>query len=140
MTFIERNEQLNEAVNRMKRLELSEECISEFLKGNVLVSDAMGFIGKPGKELQRRINDYQLETGNIVYHVTHGIYKFYGSEIFDMFDFFIVSQDDESILYEREVMDQNLVQAYVYNETVPEFSEHGLIKIEKKNGILHKVG
>lgn len=140
MIIIDRNEQMNEAVNRMKRLKFSEKCIQEFLKGNILVSDSLGFMAKPNTELQNKINDFQLESGSIVYHVTHGLYVIYGSAVYEMFDFFIVSQDSDSILYERKVMDQDLIQAYVYNKTVPEYSEYGLIKVKKKNEILYRVG
>ena len=125
----------SEALRRMKYFGLWQPCISAFEKGKVCQSENSGYLYEVDEKIQKIIDDFQqTNEGAVVYHVIKSYMKFGENEPMSLYSFLYVFPDVESWVNDRAVESKGIVYAYVYNETVPEFSEPGFIGIEPNCG------
>lgn len=80
-------------------------------------------------EEKEMVKNLEEEYGFMVYHITHEIFEFG-----ECYDLFIVSNCEDDWNYERELLGQGLTYAYVYNKTIPDYSEFGLIRYKVNGG------
>lgn len=123
-----------EAVKRMKYLGLSEGCINAFKQGKVWLSEYFGTLYEADENLQKMIDDFQKESGCLVYHVVRSICTLGVDIEMKMDSFLYVSPHTEEWDMEHDDMKSGIVFAYVYNYTIPEFSESGSICVEPQIG------
>ncbi|OPJ57943.1 hypothetical protein [Clostridium oryzae] len=130
-----RVEQKNEALKRMKKLELSEDIIREFDKENKLnLSEYGGMLLWLDEQQQRIVKEYEQKSGSLVYHVIHGFAEF--GELYNML---CVSKYRNE--WQRDMLDieNGRAFAYVKNITDDFSSEYGLIHFEKNFGGLNRI-
>lgn len=127
-----------EALKRMKYLGLSEKRIDAFKQGKVWLSEYFGTLYEADENLQKMIDDFQKKSGCLVYHVVRSICTL-GVDIEMKMDSFLyvshyTEEEKEEWDMEHEDMKSGIVFAYVYNYTIPEFSESGSICVEPQIG------
>lgn len=85
-----------------------------------------------------KISKWEERTGYLIYHVIKGTYmvgmSMEDAEKMIMHSCLYVSARKSSWEDERRFLQEGLVYAYVYNETVPEFSEAGFVGVRSLNG------
>lgn len=123
-----------EAVKRMKYLGLSEGCINAFKQGKVWLSEYFGTLYETDENLQKMIDDFQKESGCLVYHVVRSICTLGVDIEMKMDSFLYVSPYTEEWDMEHDDMKSGMLFAYVYNHTIPEYSESGSICVEPQIG------
>lgn len=131
------NEMLEEAIRRMKLLDLHKNAIKEFkdyLKLNLSEPIRMGGV-KVGSliwlnELQMKlVGDWQEKTGNLVYHVIHSY-----TEFGELYDCLYVSPNKEEWKDDRDGLSVGEAIAHCINVTAPDCSESGYIGVQKAFG------
>lgn len=123
-----------EAIKRMKYLGLSEGCIDAFKQGKVWLSEYFGTLYEADENLQKMIDDFQKESGCLVYHVVRSICALGVDIEMKMDSFLYVSPYTEEWDMEHDDMKSGMLFAYVYNHTIPEYSESGSICVEPQIG------
>lgn len=123
-----------EALKRMKYLGLSEGCINAFKQGKVWLSEYFGTLYEADENLQKMIDDFQKESGCLVYHVVRSICTLGVDIEMKMDSFLYVSPYTEEWDMEHDDMKSGMLFAYVYNHTIPEYSESGSICVEPQIG------
>lgn len=136
---VSKEEMKSEAVARMKYLRLSKRCIEAFQNadtdwmGGVWQSEGEGALYTVSDKVKKMIDEFEKRTGSLVYHVVFTPMLILGKRM-DMYSLLYVSSEKEDWEIERGVMKAGRVYAYVYNETVPEFSEVGTIFVKPNIG------
>lgn len=130
-----------EAINRMKTLGIFSPCINAFKnKDEVQLSEPNGGLYEfsSNKELTEKVKEFEKENNTLVYHIIHTYANFDG-ESMDMYNFLYVSDYSEE--YEMDNLDiqDGYVFVYVWNKTIEDFSEFGLIGIKGKFGGLIRI-
>lgn len=123
-----------EALFRMEYLGLAEECIHDFkVNDAVWQSENGGFLYTVSKDIQDKIDEAEKEYGGMVYHVilSHALVN---GEKMEMYSFLYVSPYEESWEDAHFDLESGIVFTYVYNETVPEYSELGNICVAPQIG------
>ena len=121
-----------EAVKRMKRLNMMPKIIKEFEKGVINYSEYLNSVCNAvlywvsnDEELEGKIEEFEKENDAIVYHV-----QLSHTEIGDMYSFLYVSRKyEEEWEYDMEDLKQGQCLAYVWNRTCPDCSEFGTIGV-----------
>lgn len=122
---------LNEAISRLKNLDLNENVVNDFKNGKLLMSNEIGIVTNPDEDIKDGL-DYLKSLKLTPYHVlktstTFGI----------IYSFLFVSEQEDEWEYERATKDY--VSAYCLNKTNPLFSEFGDIFFIKMNdGLIRK--
>lgn len=125
-----------EAVERMKMLDISPKAIEVFEEtGEIGLSIAPLSICGIIPEYKKLINEWEEETGCMVYHAIYN-----GATIGALLTILFVSDDEEEWALDREDIKSGYPMAYVFNLDIPEFSEFGAISVESVNGVLRRIG
>ncbi len=131
-----------EALRRMKYFGLCDQCVSAFGNNDtVWQSENGGFLYEVNEDIQKIIDDFQKQMeGALVYHVIKSNMIVGGEEKMTMYSLLYVYPDSDGLwLEEEDDAEQGIVFAYVYNETIPEFSECGPICIRPNIGGLVRI-
>ncbi len=131
-------EKKQEAISRMKYLQLMPEAIEQFKHGAVLTSEYCGILWETNSRIKKEIEIFEKNYNVLVYHVIKGTYCMDDNEKMVMDSFLYVSDHEEEWQYDREDMKTGCMMAYVYNETIPDYSEIGTIGIYPINGGLSR--
>ena len=128
------SKQFLEAVNRMKLLGLHENAIQDFVNEGKLNLSDNGFLIWLNESEQNIVDQWQQETGNLVYHVvktrtTFGL----------MYSFFYVSKYEEEWFMDNADLQEGYAVCYVYNADDELSSEYGSIGFEMKFGGIVRV-
>ena len=123
---------VSEAVSRMEYLGLSKACIEDFKKGKVWQSEYCGFLYSVDDEVQKQISELEEKYGGLIYHVIVCRTKLYG-ETMDLCNFLWLDEEEN---WENDRIDaeKGIVFAYVYNKTLPVYSEFGSICVRPEIG------
>lgn len=128
------SKQCLEAVNRMKLIGLHENAIQDFVNEGKLNLSDNGFLFWLNESEQNIVDQWQQETGNLVYHVvktrtTFGL----------MYSFFYVSKYEEEWFMDNADLQEGYAVCYVYNADDELSSEYGSIGFEMKFGGIVRV-
>ena len=121
-----REEMKKEAIERMKILGFDEKTIYFFEKENFYFESEEGLLFKPNYEEHQIAETHAKEYGYLVFHIIHSF-----SNIGETLECLTVSPYKEDWDYEKSMLKEGILIAYVYNYSFPENSESGSIKIEK---------
>lgn len=134
--YATREEMKEIALGYMTQLGLSENVINDFKNEDLLnESENGGYLYWLNDEEKKIVDDYESESGNLVYHVIHNFMQIEGvDEPFEMYNLLIVTKYNEDREFEAEGVRERFVESYVYNKSVPEFSEYGSITVRQKIG------
>lgn len=124
-----------EALKRMKVLQLRPDVISKFERRDAIRESFLGTISCPLYDVVKRIKEFEEESGGLVYHVIENYYE----DIGHLLSFLFVSKYDEE--WEQDMDDLNYMTPLVYvaNVTDENCSEYGSIKIKSYDGGLIRV-
>ena len=112
-----------EALKRMKLLELYPNVIKEFEKDNVInLSENGGFLYWLNDEQKQIVTEFEEEHDALVYHVIHDF-----TEFGELLTFLYVSDYDEEWEYDLEDLKDGYACAYVKNLTDDMCSEFGSV-------------
>ena len=126
--IIEKKKQ--EAIERMKLLDLYPNVIKEFEKENVVnLSENGGFLYWLNDEQKEIVSDFEQEHDSLVYHVIHD-YAAFG----ELLTLFYVSDYEEEWEDDVEDLKVGYALAYVKNLTDDYCSEFGSICFRKQFG------
>ena len=142
METITKTEAREEAVKRMKLLNIFPQTINEFEdEGTVNYSDyGCGILYWLDDSMKKMVSKFEDDHNAVVYHVIHDRTAF--GELLSLL--FVGVDEQEYWEEEREELqdrseDGNIyTRAYVYNLSEPMFSEYGYIGITPKNGGLRR--
>lgn len=119
-----------EALRRMKLLNMHGNAISEFEKEEKLNKSVVaGILFWLTEEEKQLVNQWQEETGNLVYHVIENQFEFG-----HCYSFLYISKYEEEWEMDRELIKDNISYAYVMNTDDDMCSEIGTIGIFPKIG------
>ena len=127
-----REEKINEAVERMKALQIMPETIEQFKEGKVSqsISGFMYWIDKNTENnLLEQIKEFEQKHEAVVYYVITTNTNF-GL----LYNLLFVGNDKSEWEYEREGIAENYVFSYVINNNKPLFSEFGTIGVGQQFG------
>lgn len=128
---MERNEMKMEALERMKLLKLSSQCIKAFDKEDaVWESEGYGALYECNEDERKLIKEFEEQTGGLVYHMIHNRYK----EIGECYSIFYVSKDADEWELDRYDIKDFYPFVYVRNITDDYCSEFGQIGIRPNIG------
>ena len=133
---MEREEMKLEAVKRMKKLELHYNAIRDFSKKDSVLnkSEGYGALYWLTEEEKKMVEEVEKEYNIMVYHVIH-----HNAEFGECYCMLYVSSYAEDWQTDRELLDDNIVYAYVYNKDNEDFSEFGTIAVKKSFGGLVRI-
>lgn len=123
-----------EAIERMKLLQLHQNIIAEFKRENKLNKSETryGILYWLDEEEQKLVDDFEKENeGTLVYHVIKTNTVDFGI----VYDLLFLTNDEEDWELEREDLKEDLVLSY----SITPFSESGIIQIKKINGGLVRI-
>lgn len=130
-----------EALKRMRKMQLSHICIDEFIIGKVLVSEQLASINRQEHMLftitdneKRMIEGFEKDYGVLVYHIIHN-YAPFG----ELYNLFYVSNESDDWKLNNQDISRGLQRVYVINRTIPEYSEFGTISFKKRHGCLIRI-
>ena len=127
---MERNIQKQEAIHRMKMLNLHGNVIREFEQEDRLnMSEYGGFLYWLNSDQQAIVDEFEAEWNALVYHVIHSY-----TSIGEMLTLLYVSNYPEEWEYDRLDLAEGYPLAYVKNLDDPYLSEIGSVSIECRIG------
>ena len=134
---MEREKMKEEALKRMKKLELHYNAIRDFKKKDSVInkSETMGALFWLTDEEKKMVEEVENEYGIMVYHIIH-----HNAEFGECYCMLYVSNYEEDWQVDNELIDENIVYAYVYNKDDECCSEFGTIAIKKSFGGLVRIG
>lgn len=121
------SEMKEEAVNRLHRLGVMKNVVTQFKNGELYMSEFGGILYNLNDQAKDAVNAVK-ERGQLPYAVCRSQMKFG-----DLYAVLFVGSDKEEWEYERPDR-EGFCLAYVYNADNPEFSEYGSIQITAANG------
>lgn len=135
-------EKFAEAVERMKMMKLDESLvINQFIKGTVKVSERLDslfltvlFNVDNYDYLMDVINDFEKKHNVLVYHV-----QLSHTDFGDCYSLLYVSSEKEEWNMDRDDIKIGYPLAYVWNKTIPEYSEFGYIGVRPSMGGLERI-
>lgn len=133
---MEREKMKEEALKRMKKLELHYNAIRDFEKKDSVInkSETMGALFWLTDEEKKMVEEVENEYGIMVYHIIHHNAKF--GECYCML---YVSNYEEDWQTDNELLQDDIVYAYVYNKDNEDFSEFGTIAVRRSFGGLVRI-
>lgn len=127
---MERNIQKQEAIHRMKMLNLHGNVLREFEQEDRLnMSEYGGFLYWLDSDQQAIVDEFEAEWNALVYHVIHSY-----TSIGEMLTLLYVSNYPEEWEYDRLDLAEGYPLAYVKNLDDPYMSEIGSVGIECRIG------
>lgn len=122
--------QKQEALSRMRMLDIYYPAIKEFEKENVInVSEHGGILFWLNDEQQEMVKRFEEKYNAIVYHVIHNY-----TEFGELYSLLYVSQHEEEWDYDRDDIKHNIALSYIVNINEESFSEFGSIGIRPQFG------
>ena len=126
----EREKQKNEAIKRMKTLELYENVIKEFQEENKLnLSESIGVLYWLKEEEKKLVKEFENENGGLVYHLIRSL-----TDFGELYSIFYVSKYEEEWDMDLEDLTNNIAFVYVKNLNDELSSEFGSIGFKKSIG------
>lgn len=123
-------EQKQEAIARMKKLDIYAPAITEFEKENLVnKSEHGGILYWLDENEQEMVKEFEEEYGAMVYHIIHN-YTNFG----ELYSLLYVSKDKDEWDYDNDDLNHNICLAYVKNLNEDAFSEFGSIGIKSQFG------
>lgn len=123
-------EQKQEAIARMKKLDIYAPAITEFEKENLVnKSEHGGILYWLDENEQKMVKEFEEEYGAMVYHIIHN-YTNFG----ELYSLLYVSKDKDEWDYDNDDLNHNICLAYVKNLDEDAFSEFGSIGIKSQFG------
>ena len=127
-----REQKINEAVARMKKLGIMTDTIKQFEQGKVSqsIDGFMYWIDEQTENnLKAQIDEFEQKNNAVVYYVitTNTAFGLLYSLLF-------VGDDESEWEYENEDIADNYVFSYVINNDEPMFSEFGTIGVGQRFG------
>ncbi len=123
-------EQKQEAIARMKKLDIYAPAITEFEKENLVnKSEHGGILYWLDENEQEMVKEFEEEYGAMVYHIIHN-YTNFG----ELYSLLYVSKDKDEWDYDNDDLNHNICLAYVKNLDEDAFSEFGSIGIKSQFG------
>ena len=119
----------DEAVKRLKMLNVTRNVIRDFNNEILNCSEFCGFLCRLDEEKKRMVAEFEQEYHAVVYHVIRQRTAYFG----EMLSFLYVSDDPEEWDEDVEDIENGQTIAYVKNLTIP-CSEFGSIGIESNAG------
>ena len=127
---MERTIQKQEAIHRMKMLNLHGNVLREFEQEDRLnMSEYGGFLYWLDSDQQAIVDEFEAEWDALVYHVIHSY-----TSIGEMLTLLYVSNYPEEWEYDRQDLTEGYPLAYVKNLDDPYLSEIGSVGIECRIG------
>lgn len=122
-----------EAVRRMRLLHMHPNVEADFLDGIINYS-VEGILFWQSSEQMERIQAFEQQTGNLVYHVLDGYYL----DIGRLLTLLYVTPDKNEWPRERKDLIAGEIFTYVINVDCEYFSEYGIVGIEPFVGGLRR--
>lgn len=126
--------QINEAIERMKTLRLHKNVINEFKEGTLNMSENGGFLYWIEGEMLTKIRDVEERYNIVVYHAIHD-YTDFGEILTLMY----VSDDEEEWEMDRDDLTNGYPCAYVINLDDDYCSEFGSVQVVPQIGGLKRI-
>lgn len=125
-----------ECINRMKKLKMHENVISDFENGKLNYSIDLGALYwvKDSKVLEK-VKELEEKYNITIYHLIH-----HNAEFGECWCFLYVENEVKEYKYDNEMLEDNLVYAYVWNLDDDYCSEFGAIMIKSIAGGLLRIG
>ena len=122
--------QKQEALSRMRMLDIYYPAIKEFEKENVInVSEHGGILFWLDDEQQEMIKRFEEKYNAVVYHVIHNY-----TEFGELYSLLYVSQHENEWDYDKDDIKHNIALCFVVNKDEECFSEFGSIGIRPQFG------
>lgn len=118
-----------EALDRMKMLNLYPNIIKEFQQDNTVNMSELGFLYWLTDEQKEYVSEFETEHDALVYHVIHNY-----TEFGELLTFFYVSDQEEEWEYDRADLKDGYACAYVKNLDEDAFSEFGSVAFKEQFG------
>lgn len=123
-------EQKQEALNRMRMLDIYSPAIKEFEKENIInKSEHGGMLYWLDENEQEFVKEFEEKYNAIVYHIIHNY-----TEFGELYSLLFVSQHKEEWGWDNEDIKNNIAMVYVKNIDEDAFSEFGSIGIKSQFG------
>jgi len=123
-------EQKQEALNRMKKLDIYFQAIKEFDKENIInKSEHGGMLYWLDEKEQEFVKEFEEKYNAVVYHIIHNY-----TEFGELYSLLFVSQHKEEWDWDNEDIKNNIAMVYVKNIDEDAFSEFGSIGIKSQFG------
>ena len=123
-------EQKQEALNRMRMLDIYSPSIKEFEKENIInKSEHGGMLYWLDEKEQKFVKEFEEKYNAIVYHIIHNY-----TEFGELYSLLFVSQHKEEWDWDNEDIKNNIAMVYVKNIDEDAFSEFGSIGIKSQFG------
>ncbi len=127
---MERTKQKQEAIERMKMLNLYPNIIKEFDKeGIVNLSENGGFLFWLDSDQQAIVTEFESEYNALVYHVIRSF-----TEFGEMYALLYVSKNEDEWEYDKDDLKAGYPLAYVKNVSDDFCSEFGSIGVRQQFG------
>lgn len=133
--MITRDKQRENAIIRMKMLDICPEAIEALEKHDQLAISVDGHVGfyiKP--EISKQIKEFEKKFNSYIYHCIYSTCEF-GI----MYNLLYISKYENEWLPEMMGLQNGISTAHVLNESHPERSESGLIRIQPSLGGLIRI-
>ena len=118
-----------EALERMKMLNLYPNIIKEFQQDNTVNMSELGFLYWLTDEQKEYVSEFETEHDALVYHVIHNY-----TEFGELLTYFYVSDHEEEWEYDRADLKDGYACAYVKNLDEDAFSEFGSVAFKEQFG------
>lgn len=129
-----REEQRQEAIERMEMLSMSRQCINAFKKGKVWESEGIGALYEVNEKEQKIIDEFEEEHNAVVYHMIHNMF-FFG----ECYTMLYVSKDKNEWKSDRQDLKEGYAFTYVKNIDDDICSEFGSVAIRPQIGGLVRI-
>lgn len=132
-----REKQLNEAIKRMRELDILPQTISEFAKEGVInKSEYNGILYWLDAEEKELVECFEKEYNSLVYHVIKGSYRLCDGTIMSCIDMLYVSAHEEE--WQRDFDELKCRETLSYNIN-DGYKEFGYIMVSPINGGVSRV-
>lgn len=117
-----------EAIERMYILDLHKDVVIAFTNQDIIFQSVQGRLCRIDDQTRKELLDWQIQTGNLVYHVIHNVFQF-GECLSILF----VSKYEDEWECERIDLENGVPLVYVRNIDDDWRSEYGSIRIKLWN-------
>lgn len=119
-----------EAVKRMKKLNIMEQAIEDFVSDDKLnLSENHGMLYWLNDNEQAIVDKFNKKFGDLVYHVIHEF-----TNIGELYCLLYVSQYEEEWKEDEQNLNEGQTYAYVVNKNSPDSVDIGAIGVKPMNG------
>lgn len=135
MTINLKTVQKQEAIKRLKALEVMDDVLTAFVNDDVVYKSEYlnrvfpAVLYHLDTTEQQMVSDFEKEYGALVYHVQK-----VSTEFGDLYSLFYVSPHRSEWKADKDDLADGYALVYVYNASYPEFSEFGSISFEPAMG------